>query len=277
MSVTGEQGSRGMSDESAGGAPSDAESVEAGLSPGTEGNGPYVSDGLPERELFGDRRALAEKFAERLLTDGVQRGLIGPREGERLWERHLYNSAVLAELLPEGATVVDVGSGAGLPGIPLGIARPDLEITLLEPMARRVTWLEEIADELGLPLMVVRGRAEETSTRSRLYDFDYVVARAVSSLDRLAEWCLPLLRPGGWLLAQKGASAVEELERDRASIERRGGERAVVRECGAATLRTPANVVAVRRAETPESGAAGRKVNGSRARRADNRRKRKER
>lgn len=261
-----------MSDESA----SDAEPVEGGLPPGGEGDDPHVLDGLPERELFGDRRALAEKFAERLLTDGVQRGLIGPREGERLWERHLYNSAVLAELLPEGTTVVDVGSGAGLPGIPLGIARPDLEITLLEPMARRVTWLEEIADELGLPLTVVRGRAEDTSTRSRLYDFDYVVARAVSSLDRLAEWCLPLLRPGGWLLAQKGASALGELERDRTSIERRGGERTVVRECGAATLRTPANVVAIRRAEAPKPGAAGRKVNGSRARRAENRRKRKE-
>ncbi|ASU80677.1 16S rRNA (guanine(527)-N(7))-methyltransferase RsmG [Actinopolyspora erythraea] len=232
----------------------------------------------PERMIFGDRASLVREFAERLLTDGVRRGLIGPREGDRLWERHIYNSAVLHELLPREATVVDVGSGAGLPGIPLAIARPDLTVTLLEPMARRVAWLEELTDDLELPVTVVRGRAEDKAVRARLHDQDFVVARAVSSLERLAEWCLPLLRPGGWLLAQKGASAAEELERDRAAIVRRGGDSAEVRDCGADVLETPANVVVVRRsASTSRSAGSGKRARGGRTRRPDNRRSRKER
>ncbi|SDK26024.1 16S rRNA (guanine527-N7)-methyltransferase [Actinopolyspora mzabensis] len=233
----------------------------------------------PERMIFGDRASLATEFAERLLTDGVQRGLIGPREGDRLWERHIYNSAVLRELLPREATVVDVGSGAGLPGIPLAIARPDLTVTLLEPMARRVAWLEELSDDLELPVTVVRGRAEEKPIRARLHDQDFVVARAVSSLERLAEWCLPLLRSGGRLLAQKGASASEELERDRAAIARRGGVSAEVRHCGADVLETPANVVVVRRSDAAPSRSAGsgKRARGAGTPRPDKRRNRKER
>ncbi|PRW63477.1 16S rRNA (guanine(527)-N(7))-methyltransferase RsmG [Actinopolyspora mortivallis] len=241
--------------------------------------GQGLPDGAVREELFGARAPLAEKFAERLLTDGIQRGLIGPREGDRLWERHLYNSAVLSELLPEGATVVDVGSGAGLPGVPLAIARPDLRITLLEPMARRITWLEEIRDDLDLHVTVLRGRAEESEVRSRLHDVDCVVARAVGSLERLTAWCLPLVRPGGWLLAQKGASAEQELDRDRAAITRQGGERAVVRTCGESVLSSPARVVAIRRTESvDQGGASGVRGHGrGSARRPHKRRKRKER
>jgi 16S rRNA (guanine527-N7)-methyltransferase len=138
--------------------------------------------------------------------------LIGPRELPRLWERHLLNSAAIASLVPAGARVVDVGSGAGLPGIPLALARPDLTVTLLEPLARRVAFLTECVDRLGLErVTVVRGRAEEGPVRRELGGADVVTARAVAPLDRLAGWCLPLLRPGGLLLAMKGSTAAEEL------------------------------------------------------------------
>src|SRR4051794_31704933 len=151
--------------------------------------------------VFGDGASGAIKFAALLADHGVERGLIGPREVERLWDRHLFNSAVLAELVPQNCRAVDVGSGAGLPGIPLAIARPDVRLTLLEPMARRVAWLQEVVDTLGLDVEVVRGRAEEPEVRRRLGDSDIVTARAVAPMERLAGWCLPLLRSGGLLLA----------------------------------------------------------------------------
>lgn len=165
-----------------------------------------MTGGVPEaaRTVFGERVELAERFAELLQEHGIRRGLIGPRELDRLWERHLLNSAVIAELLPPQSRVVDVGSGAGLPGIPLAIARPDLTLTLLEPMARRVTWLQEVITELALTVEVVRGRAEEGPVRERLADQDVVTARAVAPMERLAKWSLPLLRQDGLLLAMKG-------------------------------------------------------------------------
>lgn len=211
--------------------------------------------------LFGDRLPLAERFAEMLTEHGVPRGLIGPREIDRLWERHLLNSAVLAELLTPRSRVLDVGSGAGLPGIPLAIARPDVTITLLEPMARRVTWLQEVIDELALPVEVVRGRAEEAPVRERHAGQDVVVARAVAPMERLARWCLPLVRPGGRMLALKGSSAAEELERDRAAIERAGGVRPEVLSCGEGTLEVPAHVVVVERgaASAPARGRDGKR------------------
>lgn len=211
--------------------------------------------------LFGDRLELAERFAAMLTEHGVPRGLIGPREIDRLWERHLLNSAVLAELLPQRSRVVDVGSGAGLPGVPLAIARPDITVTLLEPMARRVAWLQEVITELALPVEVARGRAEEAPVRERYAGHDVVVARAVAPMERLVGWCLPLLRPGGLLLAQKGASAAEELERDRAAIERAGGVRSEVRSCGEGMLEVPAQVVVVERgaASAPPRGRDGKR------------------
>jgi 16S rRNA (guanine527-N7)-methyltransferase len=215
------------------------------------------------KRVFGDHLDRAIAFAQLLADHGVERGLIGPREVERLWERHLLNSAVIAELLPEGCRVVDVGSGAGLPGIPLAIARPDLHLTLLEPMARRVAWLDEVVEALGLSVTVVRGRAEEASVREQLFDVDVVTARAVAPLERLARWCLPLLRPGGSLVALKGESALEEMERDAEAVRRAGGSRQRVVSCGADVLEVPTTVVLVERSEL-----AGRR-DGARRRRKD--------
>jgi 16S rRNA (guanine527-N7)-methyltransferase len=165
--------------------------------------------------VFGDLLPVATEFVARLATDGVTRGLIGPREVPRLWERHVLNSAVVAEAVPLGARVVDVGSGAGLPGIPLGIARPDLELTLVEPMARRVEFLEEVVGALaapaGLRWRVVRGRAEERSVAKAVGPIDVVTARAVAPLPRLVGWCRGLMRPGAQLVALVGASAVAGL------------------------------------------------------------------
>ncbi|WP_344686356.1 16S rRNA (guanine(527)-N(7))-methyltransferase RsmG [Saccharopolyspora taberi] len=227
------------------------------------------------RTVFGDRLAAAERFAEMLREHGVQRGLIGPREVDRIWERHLLNSAVLAELLPPNCRVVDVGSGAGLPGIPIAIARPDLELTLLEPMARRVAWLQEVSTEIGLDIEVVRGRAEEGPVRERLSGQDVVTARAVAPMARLAKWCLPLLRPDGKLLALKGSTAAEELERDAAAIQAAGGGRAEVVSCGDGVLEVPTTVVVVERAARSHPGAgsprttSGRRRDGGRRTRKD--------
>jgi 16S rRNA (guanine527-N7)-methyltransferase len=166
--------------------------------------------------VFGDLLPVATEFVARLATDGVTRGLIGPREVPRLWERHMLNSAVVAEAVPQGARVVDVGSGAGLPGIPLGIARPDLELTLVEPMARRVEFLEEVVAALaapgsGLRWRVIRGRAEERSVAKAVGPVDVVTARAVAPLPRLVGWCRGLMQPGTRLVALVGASALAGL------------------------------------------------------------------
>jgi 16S rRNA (guanine527-N7)-methyltransferase len=165
--------------------------------------------------VFGALLPVATEFVARLATDGVTRGLIGPREVPRLWERHVLNSAVVAEVVPEGARVVDVGSGAGLPGIPLGIARPDIDLVLVEPMARRVEFLEEavaaLAAPAGLRWRVVRGRAEERSVAKAVGSIDVVTARAVAPLPRLVGWCRGLMRPGAQLVALVGASALASL------------------------------------------------------------------
>jgi len=155
------------------------------------------------------RLPLAERYAELLATDGVVRGLIGPREAPRLWERHLLNCAALAEALPDEATVCDLGSGAGLPGLVVAIARPDLSVTLVEPLLRRTTFLEEVAAELGLESVeVVRGRAEELHGRRT---FDVVTSRAVAPLERLLRWSMPLVAPHGAMVAMKGSSIEDEI------------------------------------------------------------------
>ena len=165
--------------------------------------------------VFGPALPLAEKYVTHLASDGVIRGLIGPREVARLWDRHVLNSAAVAEAVPEGARVVDVGSGAGLPGIPLGLARPDVTLTLVEPMARRVEFLEHTVADLsaggGLPWRVVRGRAEERSVATTVGPVDVVTARAVAPLPRLVGWCRGLMRPGTQLVALVGARALAEL------------------------------------------------------------------
>jgi 16S rRNA (guanine527-N7)-methyltransferase len=186
---------------------------------------------------------VARAYAEVLAGRGVERGLIGPREVPRLWERHLLNCGVVAGLVPKGSEVWDVGSGAGLPGIVVAVLRPDLTMTLLEPLLRRTAFLQECVSELGLDnVTVVRGRAEDYAGSAQA---DVVLARAVAPMDRLATWMLPLLRPGGQLLAMKGegaagelASAVPTLRRLRASSWR-------VRRVGHEVAETPATVVCI--------------------------------
>jgi 16S rRNA (guanine527-N7)-methyltransferase len=194
---------------------------------------------------------LAIAYARLLVTDGVTRGLIGPREAPRIWDRHLLNCAALAELVPTDARVVDVGSGAGLPGIVLAIARPDVAVVLVEPLARRAAFLDEAIAGLGLDrASVVRGRAEElvpVRGRPRIDRAEVVTARAVAPLDRLTAWCLPLVADGGRLLALKGESATEEAGVHAKAIARLGGGTPVVRQCGVGVIEPPATVVEIRR------------------------------
>ena len=184
------------------------------LSAGAEDPGTPAPPGTAAG-VFGPLLPAVTAYVARLASDGVTRGLIGPREVPRLWERHILNSAAVAEAVPAGARVVDVGSGAGLPGIPLGLARPDLVLTLVEPMARRVEFLEEVVAELAVPAglrwRVVRGRAEERSVATAVGPVDVVTARAVAPLPRLVGWCRGLMRPGAQLIALVGASALAEL------------------------------------------------------------------
>jgi 16S rRNA (guanine527-N7)-methyltransferase len=161
--------------------------------------------------VFGPALDLAERYAALLAGPAVEQGLIGPRETARLWDRHLMNCAAVAELVPPACSVIDLGSGAGLPGVVIAMLRPDAKVVLLEPMARRVAFLEECVRELGLAnTSVCRGRAEEMSGRLAA---DVVTARAVAPMDRLAGLALGLARPGGLVLAMKGAGAAEELAR----------------------------------------------------------------
>jgi 16S rRNA (guanine527-N7)-methyltransferase len=194
--------------------------------------------------VFGARLPLAERFAAELADTGVTHGLIGPREVPRLWDRHLLNCAVIGDAFPEGARVVDVGSGAGLPGLALAVARPDLEIHLVEPMLRRTTWLEAVVQRLGLDRVTVhRGRAEELAGT---VSAPWVTARAVARLDKLARWCVPLMEPGGTLVAMKGRSAAEELGEDRRALERLGLTSAAVSEHGREVLDEPVLTVDLR-------------------------------
>lgn len=211
------------------------------------------------RAVFGPELPRAVAFADLLAGAGVERGLIGPREVPRLWERHLLNCAVVAELIPHGARVDDVGSGAGLPGIVLALCRPDLSVTLVEPLLRRTAFLEEAVDALGLDrVQVVRTRAEDRAATGSTCDV--VTARAVAPLDRLAEWTLPLLRPGGLLLALKGSGAATEVSAARQTLQRLGaGEVDVVR-VGASVVEPPTTVVrVVAGAHSPRSGTSPRR------------------
>ena len=162
------------------------------------------------RAFSSERLPLAERFVELLATAGVERGLIGPREGPRLWDRHVLNCLTLTSLVGPGAAVADLGSGAGLPGLVLAIGRPDLTVTLVEPLQRRTVFLDEVVEELGLEgVRVLRGRAEELHGEER---FDVVTARALAPLDRLLRWGMPLVGTSGVLLAMKGSSAAQEIE-----------------------------------------------------------------
>ncbi|ORA14931.1 16S rRNA (guanine(527)-N(7))-methyltransferase RsmG [Mycobacterium arosiense] len=210
-------------------------------------------DPVPEAAVavFGERLGIAMGYAAALATAGVERGLLGPREVDRVWDRHILNSAALAELLDPGERIVDIGSGAGLPGIPLAIARPDLEVVLLEPLLRRSEFLNAIIHELGLAVEVVRGRAEEPGVRNRFGERDAAVSRAVASLDKLTKWSLPLLRHDGRMLAIKGERASDEVEQHRRVMAASGAADVRVVTCGASYLRPPATVVSARRGKPP--------------------------
>lgn len=209
---------------------------------------PPAPEALGAAVADAQAQGLLETYAGLLATAGVERGLIGPREVPRLWDRHLLNCAVVVPLVPAEADVIDVGSGAGLPGIVWAIARADISVTCLEPLQRRATFLEEAVAELGLTerVQVVRARAEDivrgrgpvTSLRARV-----VTARAVAPLDRLAGWTVPLVRPGGELLALKGRSAAEEVEASAAVLERLGITSVEVVECGEGIVDPPTIVV----------------------------------
>jgi 16S rRNA (guanine527-N7)-methyltransferase len=185
---------------------------------------------------------LAAAYAALLADAGVQRGLIGPREVPRLWERHLLNCAVITDLLPGGAHVCDVGSGAGLPGVVLALRRPDLQVTLIEPLLRRAAFLEEVVAQLDLGNVAVRrARAEDLSGEVR---FDVVTSRAVAPLPRLLAWSLPLVGRHGCVLAMKGASADEEVA-ESAAVLRHWSASAEVLSVGGSLISPPATVVRV--------------------------------
>ena len=212
---------------------------------------PSVPD-LARRVFASDRLELAARYTELLATEGVVRGLIGPREAPRLWERHILNSAVLAEAVPEGATVCDIGTGAGLPGLVLAIARPDLEVTLVEPLLRRTTFLDEVVDELGLThVRVRRGRAEELHGAET---FDVVTSRAVAPLERLLGWSMPLVAPTGALMAMKGRSVPEEIDAARDFLSTWRCAEPAVLEVGVGVVSPPTTVVRVSWADPSRIG-----------------------
>ena len=198
-------------------------------------------------KVFGSRMPAAQRYAELLAGPGLERGLLGPREVERLWERHILNSAAAGELLEPNESVVDIGSGAGLPGLPLAIARPDLRVTLVEPMLRRTEFLEMVTNELEIAVAVVRGRAEDPAVREAVGGADAVTSRAVASLEKLTRWSLPLLRPGGRMLALKGERADSEVAECLAAMTALGATGVRVVRCGVGYLDPPTTVVVASR------------------------------
>ena len=190
--------------------------------------------------IFGDQIDQARSFAQTLANDSDELGLLGPRELDKLWSRHILNSAVVAELVSPGDKVADVGSGAGLPGIPMAIARPDAQFVLIEPMERRSSWMLEVVEDLGLEnVRVLRSRAEDVSEQ----DFDIVTARAVAALDKLLKMCVPLLKPGGALIALKGSKAAEEITNSKKLEKKLGISSFEILVCGEKFLPEPTSVV----------------------------------
>jgi 16S rRNA (guanine527-N7)-methyltransferase len=215
--------------------------------------------------LFGSRLDRTQRYAEILAGAGVERGLLGPREVDRLWDRHILNSAAVSELLDPNCRIADIGSGAGLPGIPLALARPDLRLTLIEPLLRRSDFLREVVDDLGLEITIVRGRAEDRSVREQVGEMDAVVSRAVASLDKLTKWSVPLLRPGGRMVAIKGERAEEEIREHRRVMASLGAVDVRVMRCGADYLDPPATAVVARREATGQVANRSRRTGRRRA------------
>lgn len=168
--------------------------------------------------LFTENREAVKRYVDILTSSGIERGLLGPREAERVWSRHILNSVAMQSLVPQGASLVDVGSGAGLPGIPLAILRPDLDVTLVESLLRRSTFLYECVEALGLRnVRVVRARIEDTDLQAEV-----VTCRAVAPLEKLVTWTQPVFGADGQLLALKGESAEAELGAASGFLARRG-------------------------------------------------------
>jgi 16S rRNA (guanine527-N7)-methyltransferase len=195
-------------------------------------------------ELFpATRQETIYRYVDLLMTNGMHRGLLGPREAERVWGRHILNCAVLAPLLGRAVTMCDLGSGAGLPGMVLAIARPDLTVILLEPLLRRATFLSECIVSLGLQnVRVVRARAEDAVGSVRVA---VVTARAVAPMERLARLALPLLLPGGELIAMKGARAEQELDQARPALAALGAGRVRLESYGQGVVDPPTRVVRI--------------------------------
>ncbi|MEO6500951.1 MAG: 16S rRNA (guanine(527)-N(7))-methyltransferase RsmG [Jatrophihabitantaceae bacterium] len=224
--------------------------------PATSGSGP-ATDSTPQAEpvvpappavvyqRFGAATEVLARYAGWLAGAGQLRGLIGPREVPRLWERHLLNCVALAELLPVGERLVDIGSGAGLPGLAIACVRPDLRIDLVESMIRRTDFLTEVVADLDLAdqVRVVRGRAEDVAVVKAVGSTRFVTARAVAPLDKLVRWTFPLLSPGGSLLALKGATAEAEVAEHAAFLRRSRAEVRGVIECGAGLIDPPTRVI----------------------------------
>lgn len=213
--------------------------------------------------VFGERLHLAERYVGWLAGPGTERGLIGPRELPRLWDRHVLNCAVVHVALPVDAVVADVGSGAGLPGVVLAIVRPDVHVTLVEPLLRRATFLEEVVADLGLTnTEVVRARAEDLAGRVVV---DTVTARAVAPLERLARWTLPLLSTGGRLLALKGASVVDEVAEVAPALISMGAASCTIAEFGRGVVSPPTRVAVVEAGpRVGEAGPRQRRTKGGR-------------
>ena len=198
---------------------------DTGATGGVDATGTDLEQPSQEvRDLFGLAFAGAEHFAQMLAEEGQLRGLVGPRELPRLWSRHIVNSAAVVPFLPPRGTVVDVGSGAGFPGVVVALLRPDLEVTLMEAMERRVEWLDVVVEELGLDNVTVRrARAEEVGEK-----YDVVTARALANLSKLVRLTAKLVRPGGAILALKGSRAEAEVEEARYVIKKARFRPAVV-------------------------------------------------
>jgi 16S rRNA (guanine527-N7)-methyltransferase len=206
-----------------------------------EGEQGVASSAALAAEMFGESLPQAEKYAALLTGVGVERGVVGPAEADKIWDRHLLNCGGVARLVPAKCAVVDLGSGAGLPGIVLAILLPGVKMTLLEPLARRVDFLEEAVAVLGLTnVQVVRGRAEDLAGRMLA---DVVTSRAVAPLDKLAGLSVGLARPGGRVLAIKGSSAEAELTKARPVLARIGVTDARVVQAGSADGAAAATVV----------------------------------
>ncbi|MEV1167500.1 16S rRNA (guanine(527)-N(7))-methyltransferase RsmG [Nonomuraea sp. NPDC049784] len=215
-----------------------------------------MSDELPAppdiaRDVFaGEAWDRANAFAELLAGPGVVRGLLGPREVPRIWDRHLLNCAVVAEVVPPEVRLVDIGSGAGLPGLVLAIVRQDITVTLLEPLLRRTVFLEECVEALKLDnVEVLRARAEELAGKR---EFDVASARAVAPLDRLLKWAMPLLREGGELIAMKGERAEAELAEAETQLRASGVRSAELVTVGRGKVEPPATLVRVVAGRAPE-------------------------